>query len=113
MNPLSILQITDLAGAELEQGEGNTSVERISTDSRTIKPGELFVALRGENFDGHKFVEDVAKAKAAGAIVDPGWTGKTPPKFPIIRAADTLVAYQTIAANYRRSLGLKVICITG
>src|SRR5437868_459312 len=113
MNPLSILEIVDLAGAKLEQGDGKVSVERISSDSRTIKKGELFVALRGENFDGHKFVEAAAKAGAAGAIVDLNWKGKVPAKFAIIRAQDTLIAYQNIAANYRKSLPLKVLAITG
>src|SRR5437899_1062398 len=69
MNPLSILQIAELSGAELEQGDGKTLIERISTDSRTIKKGELFVALRGENFDGNKFVEATAKAGPDAAIV--------------------------------------------
>jgi UDP-N-acetylmuramoyl-tripeptide--D-alanyl-D-alanine ligase len=113
MNKLSILQIVDLAGAQLERGDGERLVDKISTDSRTIKPGELFVALRGENFDGHRFVEQTANAGAAGAIVDTEWKGKTPPQFAIIRAADTLVAYQTLAANYRRALPLRVLCITG
>src|SRR5215831_6478548 len=113
MNPLSILQISELADAKLEQGDGRVLVERISTDSRTIKKGELFVALRGENFDGHKFVEDVAKTGAAGAIVDLNWKGKVPTKFAIIRAEDTLLAYQNLAANYRRSLPIKVLAITG
>src|SRR2546430_2316551 len=113
MNPLSILQITELAGAKLEQGDVQSSVERISTDSRTIKKGELFVALRGENFDGHKFVEAAAKAGAAGAIVDLNWKETVPAKFAIIRAQDTLIAYQNIAANYRKSLPLKVLAITG
>ena len=99
MNPLSILQISELAGAKLEQGDGKKSVERISTDSRTIKEGELFVALRGENFDGHRFVEATAKAGAAGAIVDLKWKGKVPKKFAIIRAQDSLLAYQNLAAN--------------
>src|SRR5437773_6760772 len=109
MNPLSILQIAELSGAKLEQGDGKTLIERISTDSRTIKKGELFVALRGENFDGHKFIEDVAKAGAAGAIVDLEWTEKVPAKFAIIRAKDTLLAYQNLAANYRKSLPIKVL----
>jgi UDP-N-acetylmuramoyl-tripeptide--D-alanyl-D-alanine ligase len=113
MNPLSILQIAELSGAKLEQGDGTTSIERISTDSRTIKKGELFVALRGENFDGHKFVEATAKADAAGAIVDPKWSGKAPAKFAILRAKDTLLAYQNLAANYRKSLPIKVLAITG
>ena len=113
MNPLSILQIVDFAGARLEQGDGNTSVERISTDSRTIKKGELFVALHGENFDGHKFVETTAKSGAAGAIVDLEWNGNVPKTFVIIRAKDSLLAYQNLAANYRKSLPIKVLAITG
>src|SRR5256886_17513203 len=113
MNTLSILEIVDLAGAKLEQGDGKVSVERISTDSRTIKKGELFVALRGENFDGHKFVEATATAGAAGAIVDLDWKRQAPAKFAVIRAEDTLLAYQNLAANYRKSLPIKVLAITG
>src|SRR5713226_9905546 len=112
MNRLSILQIVDLADGKLEAGDGNASVEKISTDSRTLKRGELFVALRGENFDGHKFVEAAAKSGAAGAIVDPDWKGRVPAKFAVIRAQDTLVAYQNLAANYRKSLPIKVLAIT-
>ena len=113
MNRLSILQIAELAGAKLESGDGNVLVEKVSTDSRTLKRGDLFVALRGENFDGHKFVEAVAKAGAAGAIVDPDWKGSVPNKFAVIRAKDTLLAYQDLAANYRKSLPIKVLAITG
>src|SRR5262249_7009758 len=108
-----IPKIVDLAGGKLEQGDGKVSVERISTDSRTIKKGELFVALRGETFDGHKFVEDVAKNCAAGAMVDSAWNGKVPAQFAVIRAEDTLLAYQNLAANYRKSLSIKVLAITG
>lgn len=123
MNPLSISEIAKFAEATLESGDGKASVERISTDSRNIKKGELFVALRGENFDGHKFIEDVAKAGAAGAIVDDKWWNAFSERvdrprrgqstFAIIRANDTLLAYQALAANYRKSLSLKVLCITG
>src|SRR5438477_10526909 len=113
MNRLSISEVADLAGATLETGDGSIAIENLSTDSRTIQSGELFVALRGENFDGHKFVESAAKAGAAGAVVDPGWKGKAPRKFAVIRTKDTLIAYQNIAANYRKSLTLKVLAITG
>ena len=113
MNPLSISQIAEFAEAKLEQGDGKKTVERISTDSRTIKEGELFVAIRGENFDGHKFVEDVAKSGTAGAIVDLSWKGKVPANFAVIRADDSLLAYQNLAANYRKSLPIKVLAITG
>ena len=113
MNPLTLSQLAVFAGGSLSQANGNTSVDRVSTDSRTLKRGELFVALRGENFDGHRFVEGAAKSGAAGSIVDLDWKGKVPETFALIRVPDTLVAYQTLAANYRKSLGLKVLAITG
>src|SRR5438874_7523518 len=113
MNRLSILEIAEFAGAAVSSGHRKTLIDKISTDSRTLKHGELFVALRGENFDAHSFVESVAKAGAAGAIVDSNWTGKTPENFALIRTEDTLQAYQKLAADYRKSLRLKVVAITG
>ena len=113
MNRLSILQIAALSGGQFSGAAGETIVERVSTDSRTLQPGDLFVALRGENFDGHKFVENAAVSGAAGAIVDLAWSGQTPPNFSLIRVNDTLRAYQDMAANYRRSLPLRVVAITG
>jgi UDP-N-acetylmuramoyl-tripeptide--D-alanyl-D-alanine ligase len=113
MSPLSIDQIAQFAGAVRQNGRGGQLVTNLSTDSRTVGSGDLFVALRGENFDGHKFVEQVALRGAAGAIVEINWTGKPPPDFFLLRVPDTLVAYQQIAAHYRRSLGIKVVAITG
>jgi len=113
MNKLSIFQIAEFASASVSGGDGNVSIDKISTDSRTLKRGELFVALRGENFDGHKFVEAAVKTGAVGAIVDLGWKGKVPDNFTVIRVEDTLQAYQTVAANYRKSLPLRVLAITG
>ncbi len=110
---MSIFQIAEFAGAVVSSGDGKRFIDKISTDSRTLKRGELFVALRGENFDGHNFVESAAKAGAAGAIVDSTWKGKVPENFALILAEDPLQAYQKLAANYRRSLSLKVVAITG
>ena len=113
MNRLSIFQIAEFAGAGVSSGDDKSFIDKISTDSRTLKRGELFVALRGENFDGHNFVESAAKAGAAGAIVDSTWKGKVPENFALILAEDSLQAYQKLAASYRRSLSLKVVAITG
>lgn len=113
MNRLSIFQFAKLAGAAVSSGDGQVFVDRISTDSRTLKRGELFVALHGENFDGHNFVEAAAKAGAVGAIVDFNWKGKVQETFRLIQVKDTLQAYQKLAANYRKSLSLKVVAITG
>src|SRR6266545_2207439 len=113
MNRLSIFQIAEFAGASVSAGDGHIFIDMISTDSRTLKRGELFVALRGENFDGHKFVAAADKAGAAGVIVDLGWSGKASEGVAIIRVEDTLQAYQNLAANYRKSLPLRVLAITG
>src|SRR6059036_3923450 len=113
MNPTPLEQIAKFAGAEIFSGDGKVFIDKISTDSRAVKRGELFVALRGENFDGHNFVESAAKAGAAGAVVDSNWAGKVPENFALIRVKDTLQAYQTLAANYRKSLSLRVVAITG
>jgi UDP-N-acetylmuramoyl-tripeptide--D-alanyl-D-alanine ligase len=113
MNPLTLSQIAQFAGASLSSGDGTVVIHKIGTDSRTIKPGELFVALRGENFDGHNFVESAAKSGATGALVDHNWNGNVPGNFALMRATDTLHAYQEIAANYRQSLALQVVAITG
>lgn len=113
MNPLTLFQIAHLSGASLSSGDRNAIINNVSTDSRTIKPGELFVALHGENFEGHDFVEAIAKNGATGALVDLNWRGSVPSNFALLRAADTLEAYQKLAANYRRSLTLKVLAITG
>lgn len=113
MNPLPLSQIAQMAGGLLSAGDGTVVIDKVSTDSRTIKHGELFVALRGENFDGHRFVEVVAATGAAGAIVESDWKGNVPQNFALIRAKETLLAYQQLAANYRKSLKLNVVAITG
>jgi len=113
MNSLTLSQIAQFAGASLSSGDGTAVINKVSTDSRTIKPGELFVALRGENFEGHDFVAASAKAGGTGALVDLKWVGNVPNNFALLRATDTLQAYQTLAANYRRSLAIKVLAITG
>ena len=113
MNSLTLSQIAVFADGSLTQGDGHIFVSKISTDSRTLKRGELFVALRGEKFDAHDFIQVAVKAGAAGAIVNLDWKGKVPKEFALIGVPDTLIAYQNLAANYRKSLPLKVLAITG
>jgi UDP-N-acetylmuramoyl-tripeptide--D-alanyl-D-alanine ligase len=113
MKSLSLSEIASLSATRLELGNSDLAISHVSTDSRTIKPGDLFVALCGEHFDAHNFLEQVAKAGAAGALVSRDPPPGLPQTFAILRAADTLVAYQNLAANYRKTLPLKVLGITG
>jgi UDP-N-acetylmuramoyl-tripeptide--D-alanyl-D-alanine ligase len=87
-----------------------TIAQGITTDSRSIQVSELFVALRGENFDGHDYVAMAIAQGARAAIVDGDFD---PGDLPVIVVADTLKAYQTIARWWRRKFSIPVIAITG
>ncbi len=112
MDSLTLSKIAEFCDGQLSLGNVR-SVTRISTDSRTLQPGDLFVALRGENFDGHAFIAKAIERGAVGAIVDRNWTDKAPEDLALLRVDNTLIAYQQIAARYRQSLPLKVVAITG
>ncbi len=113
MDPRSLSDLAEFADAEVSSGDKAGLISRVSTDSRTLQPGDLFVALRGDNFDGHRFVEEAAERGASAALVERKWKGRVPASFGLLRVADTLAGYQQIASGYRKSLPLKVIAITG
>ncbi len=85
-------------------------VRGISTDTRTIQAGDIFLALEGEQFDGHRFVD---QAIAAGAIAAITRQGVLQGDSPRIEVTDTLAAYQTLGRWWRQHLGLPVVAITG
>ncbi len=113
MDPVSIEAIATWIDGELSGGGTAAEVEAVCTDSRALKPGALFVALRGEKFDGHAFVSQAARSGAAGAVVEEIPADLPPGKFAVIKVPDTLAALQRMAAAYRRTLPAKVINITG
>ncbi len=87
------------------------AVRGISTDTRSLHPGDLFVALRGPRSDGHRFISDAAARGATGAVVSV--LPETPLAIPVLLVPDTLRALGAIAARYRRHLRAKVVGITG
>jgi UDP-N-acetylmuramoyl-tripeptide--D-alanyl-D-alanine ligase len=113
MDPLSLRKVAEFAHGSLDAGDPALIVSKVSTDSRTLQPGDLFVPLQGENFDGHKFIRQASERGAVGAMVEESWKGTAPSAFALIRVPDTLLGYQNLAASYRRSLPLRVIAITG
>jgi UDP-N-acetylmuramoyl-tripeptide--D-alanyl-D-alanine ligase len=90
----------------------------ICTDSRKIQPGQLFVAIVGENFDGHEFVADVISRGAIAAVVKADvvqadrFTDKAS-GLPLLMVDDTLAAYQAIASWWRQQFNLPVVAVTG
>ena len=90
---------------------GNPDFTGINTDTRTIKNGELFIALKGENFDGHAYVEKAVENGAAGILASRKINVE---EVPVIYVEDTLKGYQDIAHAYRMKFpNLKVVAITG
>ena len=84
----------------------------IATDTRTLEGGEVFLALRGDNFDGHQFVAKARDLGAIAAIVDRDWQDELP-HFPLLRVDDTLKAYQSIAAWWRNQFSIPIVAVTG
>ncbi len=87
--------------------------KKINTDSRSIKPGEIFLALKGENFDGHNFAEQAIEKGAVALIVDHYLSVNSSKKIPQIQVKDTLTAYQQIAHWWRSKFDIPVIAVTG
>ncbi len=114
VDPLNLQTIADYAGGILRRGNASQLACDISTDSRAVGCDALFLALRGDKFDGHRFVADVARGQAVGAIVESGFVAEgIADRFALIDVDDTLLAYQKIAGKYRQSLPLKLIAVTG
>lgn len=88
-------------------------LSEISTDSRTIKKGDFFIALKGPNFDGNEFVEDVFGKGAAGAIISARGFRFSAPGKTIISVEDTTKAMRDIAACHRGKFKIPVIAVTG
>lgn len=80
----------------------------VCTDTRALKPGQLFVALKGENFDGNAFVEKALEAGAAAAIASAPFADER-----VITVPDTLEALQHLAAYHRQQFSIPVIGLTG
>ncbi len=110
-------QMTDMLGVESvlvtsTPTERDISIIGISTDTRTIRPGSLFVPLIGDHFDGHAYASEAYSKGAAAAL----WQDDhphPPEGMPIIRVKDTLIALQQLAKSYRKQLPVRIIGITG
>src|SRR2546425_9834534 len=85
--------------------DGNVIAQRYSIDSRTIQPGDLFFAVRGERLDGHDFVEQALSKGAIAAVGGQDKLGRDLVNTPPLPGADALVALQTRATAVRRLWG--------
>lgn len=94
------------------QGDGNTPVVRVHTDTRTIESGDLFVALKGERFDANVFLQEAQQRGAAAVLCHPG-AGRGVVGLPCIEVPDTKVALGELARGWRAQFTLPLIAVTG
>jgi UDP-N-acetylmuramoyl-tripeptide--D-alanyl-D-alanine ligase len=95
---------------------GRILVQGYSIDSRTIEPGELFFAVKGERFDGHDFVAAAVERGAAAAVVSRALVASLPDvalSVPLLVAEDPLIALQALGTHVRQHWGKRVIAVTG
>ena len=111
MEAFALWTSAEAASATHGQGDGCWTASGVSIDSRTVGFGDLFIAIRGPNFDGHVFVADALAKGAAAAMVDSG--PQTLPGGNLLRVKDTFQGLNDLAAAARQRCGAKVIGVTG
>ena len=119
MQPWCLADIVNSTGGTLLRGEARHYVQGMSADSRTLRPGELFIALRGERVDGHTFVAAAVQRGATALLIADPTLLPSPLQTPagvepaVIRVADTERALQDLALAHRRRFTGVMVAITG
>jgi UDP-N-acetylmuramoyl-tripeptide--D-alanyl-D-alanine ligase len=109
---LTLAEIAQFTGGACPPGGQDIAISDWSIDTRTLTPGALYIALRGENHDGHSFLAAAAERGAAAALVDNRDWPETP-AMRLLRVAGTLEALQSLARHARQKLHFPLIAITG
>lgn len=111
MKPLTLAELAAATGAELVGTDSGQRVSAVSTDTRSLPEGALFIALRGEHFDGHAFAKAAQESGAACLMLDA--LPDDAPDVPVLLVKNTLYGLQRLARWYRQQLDIKVVGITG
>lgn len=117
---LSLNDLKKLTGAEIffAERQKKKKFSGVSTDSRTVEEGNIFIALRGEKFDGHNFIEDVLERKTAAVVVEPQWYQRNKQRIEqsassVVVVPDTTKAFGELARIYRNKFSIPVLAIGG
>jgi UDP-N-acetylmuramoyl-tripeptide--D-alanyl-D-alanine ligase len=112
---LSAHDVAAATGGRLVRGQAGATFARVSIDSRAVQPGDLFFAIQGERFDGHRFVGDALGAGAGGAVVhDPAAVPAAAAGAAVlVEVGNTTRALQDLAREVRSRSGARVVAITG
>ncbi len=109
MMRVELRQLAEVVGGELPPADAAVQIERISTDTRTLGPGALFVALIGERFDAHDFVDQAERAGASALLV----SRPVQSALPQLRVQDTLLALGQLGAFWRQRVNPYCVALTG
>jgi UDP-N-acetylmuramoyl-tripeptide--D-alanyl-D-alanine ligase len=110
---LTFDEIIKATGADVTQRGASSVVASVSIDTRTIKAGDVFVAIRGPHFDGHEFINDAIEKGACGIVASGQWPVDSKAATWILRVKDTVQALGDIAHAWRRKTFSKVVAVTG
>ncbi len=113
MEAKSLSWIAQVCGAELKSGQPQAQALDVCTDSRQAKAGELFLAIRGERFDGHDFLNEVAARPVAAVMVEHQKLPATLPACAVLAVDDGRLALGRLASAYRREFTLPIIAVGG
>jgi len=114
MRRCTLEEVARFSGGRLVQGDPSLPVDRLHTDTRTLAAGDCFVALQGDRFDGHSFVAQVRDRGAVAALVsDRVISSDVPDDLALIEVPNTLEGLQRFAANYRQTLSVRIVGVTG
>ena len=113
MEPRTLGYVEESCNGQLVAGQRSASVSRVCTDSRLARPGDLFIAIRGDRFDGHDYLTDALGQGAEAAVVSRSRLGQAEVAGPRIEVEETRDALGRLAARYRQDFELQVIAIGG
>jgi UDP-N-acetylmuramoyl-tripeptide--D-alanyl-D-alanine ligase len=110
---LTAAEVAEASGGRLRQGSAGREIGTFTTDSRRVAPGQFFIALRGERFDGAQYAGASLDAGAIGVMVPPATELGERPAAVVIEVDDTLLGLQRLGHYVRRQSGAEVVAITG
>jgi UDP-N-acetylmuramoyl-tripeptide--D-alanyl-D-alanine ligase len=106
-------ELASCTGGHTQPLHATTRVTGVITDSRAVQPGQLYVALRGENHDGHAYLQQVQAAGAAAAVIEASAEASAPSGLPLVVVQDTRRALGEIGRLHRARWGKPLVAITG
>jgi UDP-N-acetylmuramoyl-tripeptide--D-alanyl-D-alanine ligase len=109
----SLKFVADACDGEIRRGAGEILVKNVCTDSRKAQTDDLFFAIKGEHFDGHDFLDEVAARGVEAVVIERKKIPATLPKCAVLAVADVRAALGKFAAAYRKDFALPMVCVGG